>query len=258
MIDENRLIEELRKSNYHHASNSREEVLLDRTIRIVQEQPKVNEWIPIEERLPELAGYRCLATIENKYGQRKVADVFTNYGMYGVSPFWLSNAKEIDLSGWKVIAWQPLPNPYIKEKKTMAENKMKEVAKLLGVEFGKPFKIKGLKQNPHRITEEGLIDCENFECTRKLSLLLKGELEIEQPILDKSEKRYLENVLRPFKDRVAYVDKEDYGTKKEFIHIEIINDIELDFPNFEKGTMYKGMDSNKHYTLEKLGLFEKE
>nr|DAV20230.1 MAG TPA: Protein of unknown function (DUF551) [Caudoviricetes sp.] len=116
MIDEKRLIEELRKSNYHHASNSREEVLLDRIIRIIQEQPKVNEWIPIEERLPELAGYRCLATIENKYGQRKVADVFTNYGMYGVSPFWLSNAKEIDLSVWKVIAWQPLPNPYIKEK----------------------------------------------------------------------------------------------------------------------------------------------
>ena len=27
----------------------------------------------------------------------------------------------------------------------MAENKMKEVAKLLGVEMGVPFKIKGLK-----------------------------------------------------------------------------------------------------------------
>lgn len=140
----------------------------------------------------------------------------------------------------------------------MAENKMKDVAELLGVEMGAPFKIKCSTYNLHKITEDGLIDCDNFECTRKLSLLLKGELEIEQPILDKSEKRYLENVLRPFKDRVAYVDKEDYGTKKEFIHIEIINDIELDFPNFEKGTMYKGMDSNKHYTLEELGLFEKE
>lgn len=40
MIDENKLIEELKASNYHHASNSREESLLDRTIRIVQEQPK--------------------------------------------------------------------------------------------------------------------------------------------------------------------------------------------------------------------------
>lgn len=56
MIDEKRLIEELRESNLHHASNSREEALLDRTIRIVKEQPKVGEWIPVSERLPEEKG----------------------------------------------------------------------------------------------------------------------------------------------------------------------------------------------------------
>ena len=140
----------------------------------------------------------------------------------------------------------------------MAENKMKEVAELLGVEMGVPFNIKGSKNNPHMITEHGLLNHEGNMFPCELSKLLRGVREIEQSILDKAEKRYLENVLRPFKDRVAYVDKEDYGTKKEFIHIEIINDIELDFPNFEKGTMYKGMDSNKHYTLEKLGLFEEE
>lgn len=46
MIDEKELIKELRKSNYHHASNSREEALLDRVIRIVEEQPKDHdlEW----------------------------------------------------------------------------------------------------------------------------------------------------------------------------------------------------------------------
>lgn len=117
MIDENRLIEEIKKSrdnNIHLTDMSKTSHIQEHNhlIAIVLKQPKVNEWIPIEERLPELAGYRCLATIENKYGQRKVADVFTNYGMYGVSPFWLSNAKEIDLSVWKVIAWQPLPKPY--------------------------------------------------------------------------------------------------------------------------------------------------
>ena len=138
----------------------------------------------------------------------------------------------------------------------MAENKMKYVAELLGVEMGAPFKIKCSTYNLHKITEDGLIDCDAHECTRKLSHLLKGKLEVEKPILDKVEKRYLEGVLRPFKDRIAYVDKEDYGTKKEFIHIEIINDIELDFPNFERGTMYKGMELNKQYTLEELGLFE--
>ena len=40
----------------------------------------------------------------------------------------------------------------------MAENKMKEVAKLLEVEMGVPFKIKCSIDNPHKITEDGLID----------------------------------------------------------------------------------------------------
>lgn len=141
----------------------------------------------------------------------------------------------------------------------MAENKMKEVAKLLGVEMGVPFKIKGLKDRPHVITEDGLIDCENFECTRKLSLLLKGELEVEKPILDKVEKRYLENVLRPFKDKVEFIRKNFHCSKsQEYIHIGIKNDFDIDFPNFQQGTMYKGMEENKPYTLEKLGLFEEE
>lgn len=54
LIDEKKLIEQLRESNYHHASSSREEVLLDRTIRVVLEQPKADQWISVEERLPEI------------------------------------------------------------------------------------------------------------------------------------------------------------------------------------------------------------
>lgn len=61
MIDENRLIEVIEK-NFGHTDGA--SVIK----QIIDKQPKVNEWIPIEERLPELAGYRCLATIENKYG----------------------------------------------------------------------------------------------------------------------------------------------------------------------------------------------
>ncbi|PWL65952.1 MAG: hypothetical protein DBY26_06695 [Amedibacillus dolichus] len=141
----------------------------------------------------------------------------------------------------------------------MAENKMKYVAELLGVEMGAPFKIKCSTYNLHKITEDGLIDCENFECTRKLSLLLKGELEVEKPILDKVEKRYLENVLRPFKDKVEFIRKNFHCSKsQEYIHIGIKNDFDIDFPNFQQGTMYKGMEENKPYTLEKLGLFEEE
>lgn len=72
-----------------------------------------NGWIPCSERLPEIAGYPVLATLENKFGQIRVARIFTSYDL---KPFWHCNNPEFDLNVWKVIAWQPLPEPYKGEK----------------------------------------------------------------------------------------------------------------------------------------------
>lgn len=141
----------------------------------------------------------------------------------------------------------------------MAENKMKDVAKLLGVEFGKSFKIKGDEYNPFIINNDGFIDCDGDESDYKLLLLLEGELEIEQPILTEKEKAYLKGVLRPFKDKVKFIRKDSkFSKNQEYIHIGIKNDFDIDFPNFQQGTMYKGMESDRRYTLEELGLFEEE
>lgn len=79
--------------------------------------------------------------------------------------------------------------------------------------------------------------------------------EENKQILDNAEKRYLENVIRPFKDRVISVIKEnDFG--EDYIKIDLNNGDTASLPNFVKGTMYKGMRSEKKYTLKELGLFE--
>lgn len=81
--------------------------------------------------------------------------------------------------------------------------------------------------------------------------------EENKQILDNAEKRYLENVIRPFKDRVISVIKEnDFGD--DYIKIELKNGDIAILPNFAKGTMYKGMKSEKKYTLKELGLFEED
>lgn len=67
-----------------------------------------SRWIPCSERLPDVAGYEVLATLENNYGQRRCAIAFMGYGDFK----WYCNNKEIDLDFWKVIAWRPLPEPY--------------------------------------------------------------------------------------------------------------------------------------------------
>ena len=51
---------------------------------------------------------------------------------------------------------------------------------------------------------------------------------------------------------MGHVKKIDCG-KKEFLKIYLEDD-NIPFPFFTKGTMYKGMECEKEYTLEELGL----
>lgn len=82
------------------------------------------------------------------------------------------------------------------------------------------------------------------------------EQEYKQPILDDVEKAYLSALIKPFRNEVEYVEKiECYFGEKEYIYITMKKDSDhCELPAFEKGTMYKGMEVNKRYTLEELGL----
>lgn len=75
-----------------------------------------------------------------------------------------------------------------------------------------------------------------------------------KPILDDAERRYLKAVIRPFRDKVDWIVKREYpNIDTEYICISI--GIEgMIFPGFEKGTMYQGVELDRQYTLEELGL----
>ena len=75
-------------------------------------------------------------------------------------------------------------------------------------------------------------------------------------ILDEEEKRYLEGVIRPFRNKVDHVSKHGI-CNKEYIFIDLEDDI-LQLPYFSTNTMYKGMEIDEGYTLKELGLFEEE
>ncbi len=75
---------------------------------------------------------------------------------------------------------------------------------------------------------------------------------VEKEILDEGEKEYLTNVIKPFKHKVEYIVKKCY-LDKEYVSIVLIEE-NIDLPYFKKGTMYKGMEEDKKYTLEELGL----
>lgn len=75
----------------------------------------------------------------------------------------------------------------------------------------------------------------------------------KEEILDDIEKEYLRTVIKPFRDRVRYIKKNDF-IKYEYISICVEKDNTIIFPNFKKGTMYKNMEIDKKYSLEELGL----
>ena len=74
----------------------------------------------------------------------------------------------------------------------------------------------------------------------------------EHQILDDAEKRYLRGVIRPFRNEVLSIRK--LSAVSEWIVIEMKSHQETNLPKFKKGTMYQGMEGNKKYTLEELGL----
>ena len=144
------------------------------------------------------------------------------------------------------------------------ENKMSEVAKLLGVELDEEF---GLKNSNFRykLTTYGLrkryLTAQEWSVSSMLDDLLLGRFEIikkDKSILDAAEKRYLSNIIRPFKDQVIAIAKRsaNYG---EFIDIMIdegeIGDCgNIYLPYFKPDSMYKGMKVGREYTLDQLGL----
>lgn len=104
-----------------------------------------------------------------------------------------------------------------------------------------------------------IVERKNKKFFKKLPNNFTGTIEvengfiIEKEILDEVEKEYLSNVVKPFRDKVKGITKGILGGK-EYINIIIKNDCDIYFPFFEEGTMYKGMEEDKKYTLEELGL----
>lgn len=118
MIDEKKLIESLRSS----LNTGRETFPLDMIIDCIEEQPKIGEWIPCSERLPNM--HREDMEAEGEYymisnpvivtdGQQIYiaeyeADMDYRYGWHSI------DGEDYD----NIIAWMPLPKPYRPEKES--------------------------------------------------------------------------------------------------------------------------------------------
>ena len=100
------------------------------------------------------------------------------------------------------------------------------------------------------------IDVIKVERPIKYKTVYERVEEEKKEILDKVEKNYLTNVIKPFRKRVKFIRKIEsltFSAEKELLQIQL-NDDDITLPYFEKNTMYKGMKLDKDYSLEELGI----
>lgn len=98
--------------------------------------------------------------------------------------------------------------------------------------------------------------CEGYNCEGCKERFLKWLLEeYKEQVLDDAEKEYLSDVIKPFRKMIAYIAKsQDFDDGKQCIRIMLQNGDGMYFPYLDDDAMYKGMEVNKKYSLEELGL----
>lgn len=136
----------------------------------------------------------------------------------------------------------------------------------------KNCKILAYKNKPHRDKDQ-LYCAWNYNgdyfqiCTKHVPIFLNVTCADKEPvslesivhprILDDVEKEYLSAVIKPFRNRVQYIEKADHLYCEPYYYICIrFNDgnYDMNFPFFDESHMYKCMEINRPYTLEELGI----
>ena len=135
-------------------------------------------------------------------------------------------------------------------------NYMKQVACMLGVKLYEEFRIEGYSgDGKFRLTQENLeyfYDGVWFSLSGTLNYLLNGQNKVVKYILTETEREYLSAVIKPFRDEVKHISKNQYDDE-ELVQIRTKSGLAL-LPPFKKGLMYNGMEVGKEYALEELGL----
>lgn len=99
MIDEKRLIEQINGNVI--INNMKDVYAYIEIMLIIESQPKVGKWIPVEERLPEICENVLIYT---KSGHYHIGVYFEERKRWWLGVYW----EDLDF----ILAWMPLPKPY--------------------------------------------------------------------------------------------------------------------------------------------------
>ena len=105
-MDVSEKLVELIESARYWGSNTSAEIAEN----LLENGVTVQEWVSVDDRMPDSCGFPCLLCGENSFGQMRVFEGFTGYMERGKLE-WHSNQKDIDIDVWTITHWMPLPAP---------------------------------------------------------------------------------------------------------------------------------------------------
>lgn len=134
--------------------------------------------------------------------------------------------------------------------KTNLEHYQKELEKILNEEFANTSVVfDKVKKN----CDSNIHSCCWTTYTRDILEWMSQPY--KEPILNDTEREYLAATIKPFRKMIAYIVKaQDFDDGKQCIRIILQNGDGMHFPYLDDDAMYKGMEVNKEYSLEELGL----
>lgn len=167
--------------------------------------------------------------------------------------------KPFKIGGWEIRSCEyGAYCAWMKEEKEMKETNLQhykeELKKIFNEYYKEPSEI--IREINARIGVE--IKGYGFQsCTD--AILNWMAQPYKKPILDEVERKYLSDVIRPFRKEVTDIIKLSFcGSEEHYISIRLRDESGfrdyVNLPNFKSNTMYKGMEINKEYTLKELGL----
>lgn len=121
------------------------------------------------------------------------------------------------------------------------------------------------KTAPHIFRESNLRHFENsnFDVVKVYEdfTLQKVLWERKPEILTEEEKTYLTNLIKPFRNQFRGLEKKHSDeTDSYYLVLDVVHfqdereDDSIYMPNFEKDSAYRGLKTDKYYTLDELGL----
>ena len=138
----------------------------------------------------------------------------------------------------------------------MLEEFEKLIKELKKFKKGKPTLLELVKDCEYSKEEWEDYKKEKFEDIKEVDKYFEElEKKEQKPKLTDKEREYLSAVIKPFRDKINFIIKRSFPFVyvEEYICIDLTKE-RVCLPLFEEGKYYQGLELDREYDLEELGL----